>query len=116
MSYHLSKEFIEAQRKRLEEDRAVVVRNIEQLKQDDPFADPDYSNDNAAVDNDVREQAGHMTIEAEISVLEKRLRDIDAALEKISKGTYGIDEKTGEPIPQSRLEVVPEARFNVSTE
>ncbi|MCX7996611.1 MAG: hypothetical protein N2691_02505 [Patescibacteria group bacterium] len=115
MASHLSPEFIQKQKERLESEYIKTKKSIEMLREDDPFSDPGYADDNAAVDNDVREQTGHLTIESEIKQLESRLKDITIALQKIEKGTYGFDEKTNEPIPQSRLELVPEARFNVST-
>lgn len=37
------------------------------------------------------------------------IRQIDYALERISEGTYGICEVTGEPIPKKRLEAIPYA-------
>ena len=43
----------------------------------------------------------------------KQLVAIDRALNKISEGTYGICEATGEPIILARLEAVPEARYCV---
>jgi DnaK suppressor protein len=39
------------------------------------------------------------------------LREIDAALERIDDGTYGVCEDCGEPIPGPRLAVMPEARM-----
>ena len=47
--------------------------------------------------------------------LEAELAEIEAAIERIDQGTYGIDEVTGEPIDPARLEAVPEARTNVGT-
>jgi YteA family regulatory protein len=41
---------------------------------------------------------------------EEQLQDIEVALEKMEKGTYGIDEETGEAIPLERLEALPTAR------
>lgn len=43
------------------------------------------------------------------------LAEIDAALERLYKTPerYGVDERSGEPIPMARLEVIPWARFNV---
>jgi DnaK suppressor protein len=41
--------------------------------------------------------------------VERRLKDVDRALQKIDEGTYGICDDTGEPIPRGRLEAVPEA-------
>jgi RNA polymerase-binding transcription factor DksA len=48
--------------------------------------------------------------------LEAELSDIQAALERIDNGTYGIDEVTGEPIDPARLDAVPTARTNVDRE
>jgi len=43
----------------------------------------------------------------------KLLREIDAALARISEGTYGICLGTGQPIPKARLEAQPWARYCV---
>lgn len=45
-----------------------------------------------------------------LSVLEKRLQDIDAALTKISDGKYGMCETCGAPISTERLEANPAAK------
>ena len=42
--------------------------------------------------------------------LEIQLNDVKLALDKISKGTYGTCEASGEPIPEDRLEAMPSAR------
>jgi DnaK suppressor protein len=43
------------------------------------------------------------------------LAEVNAALERLYKTPerYGIDERTGKPIPLARLEVVPWARYDV---
>lgn len=43
------------------------------------------------------------------------LAEINAALERLYKTPerYGVDERTGKPIPLARLEVVPWARYDV---
>lgn len=38
------------------------------------------------------------------------IAEIDAAIERIRNGTYGICEVTGKPIPESRLEAIPFTR------
>lgn len=48
--------------------------------------------------------------------LETELAEIEAALQRLDEGTYGVDEVTGEPIDPERLEAYPAARTNVSTE
>lgn len=100
----------------MEEDKKKILIHIEELKKNDPFSDPDHATDNAAVDTDVREQVGHETIEAQIKDLQRRILDIDFALKKISKGTYGICEKCSEPIPLPRLELISEARYCIVCE
>src|SRR5258708_36820752 len=47
--------------------------------------------------------------------LENELAEIEAALQRLDDGTYGIDEVTGEPIAPERLEARPSARTNVDT-
>jgi RNA polymerase-binding transcription factor DksA len=39
------------------------------------------------------------------------LEDVDRAMRMLEKGTYGICEACGRPIPAERLEVHPAARF-----
>jgi RNA polymerase-binding transcription factor DksA len=48
--------------------------------------------------------------------LEGELAEIEAAIERIDNGTYGVDEVTGAPIDDARLEALPTARTNVDTE
>ncbi len=48
--------------------------------------------------------------ESAISVLETQLHEVNHALEKIEKGTYGICEVSGESIEADRLEANPSAR------
>ena len=45
-----------------------------------------------------------------VKTLSKRLTDIQDALVKITNGTYGICEISGEPIEEARLEANPAAR------
>lgn len=45
--------------------------------------------------------------------LEAELAELEAALQRIDDGTYGIDEVTGEPIDPARLEANPAARTNI---
>ena len=57
--------------------------------------------------------------EKELSILEsleKELAEIQAAIERIENGTYGIDERTGAPINPARLEAMPTARTNIDND
>jgi len=111
-----SKKFIEEQKKRLESELRDILKKIDNLKKEDPFADPDHASDNAAVDTDVREQMGHDTVEAQIKDLSIRAEDIKAALIRINKGNYGICQKCGKPITQARLRIIPESAYCIDCE
>ncbi|MCA9712379.1 MAG: TraR/DksA C4-type zinc finger protein, partial [Myxococcales bacterium] len=42
-----------------------------------------------------------------------RLREVEAALQRMDDGTYGICEETDEPIPFARLHAEPTTRYTV---
>jgi RNA polymerase-binding protein DksA len=42
--------------------------------------------------------------------------EIDQAIDRINKGTYGVCEATGKPIPPQRLAAIPWARFSAEAE
>ncbi len=86
------------------------------MKKDDPFSDPDYASDNAAIDTDVREQEYHALVEAKVKQLEKRLKDVEKALTSIEKNVYGYCKNCKEIIPQARLNLVPEAQYCIKCE
>jgi DnaK suppressor protein len=86
----------------LEERRRLMseVKSVEQ-ESEDIVLSADGANDREDIayidtqniaDNSLREN------------LEKQLAEIDAALQRIADGTYGICEKTGKNIPIERLE------------
>jgi DnaK suppressor protein len=45
--------------------------------------------------------------------LRDNLKDVDHALARVEKGTYGVCERCGEPIAIERLEAIPAARLCV---
>lgn len=101
---------------RLVNEVSQLTGTIEDLKKDDPFLDPDRTNDNAAIDTDVREEVGHETIEAQINSLTKKLTLVKNALVKFEKGKYGLCESCKSPIDAARLELIPEARYCIVCE
>lgn len=68
-----------------------------------PFHMADAGSDNYEVENTL----GLMDEEV------KLLAEIDAALARIERKTYGICEGSGKPIPKARLEAIPWARYCV---
>ncbi len=66
-----------------------------------------------------REEEATETLELEKRLaLENRVRqemsDIEHALEKFEKGTYGLCENCGQPIDPARLEILPQATYCVN--
>lgn len=70
-------------------------------EKDASSADPNDSADS------IEEYEGNTAL---IGELEVQLKEINAALEKIEKGTYGVCEISGHPIEVDRLEANPSAR------
>lgn len=51
-----------------------------------------------------------------LSADQDALYEVEQALKRIQKGTYGVCEMTGKPIPKSRLEAIPWTRFTVEAQ
>jgi RNA polymerase-binding transcription factor len=113
----LDKEFVDKQRERLEELRVELARIVEGLEED--------QQDRAESEGDMTENdSGDMShslftreLDAGIEqTVERRLRNVERALQKIEEGTYGICDATGEPISKGRLEAVPEALYTLEAQ
>lgn len=82
-------------------------------------ADPDQENTVDGLDFDfgfadsAQSTAERNKVLAVIERLRENLHDVDIALGKIDKGTYGVCERCGEPINAERLEAIPYARLCV---
>lgn len=116
MGKKLSQKLISELKERLIKDKKKSLDQIEQLKKEDPFSDPDHASDNAAIDTDVREQLGHETVEAEIKDLEEKIKNIDEALLRMNKNSYGICLRCKKSIPVERLKLLPESAYCVDCE
>ena len=81
-----------------------------QGESDDSSELADYDQHPADSASDTAEREKDLGI---LEQLERELVELQAALERIDKGTYGIDENTGEPIDPARLEALPTARTNI---
>ena len=110
----------DAARRRLTADRDRVTDLIQSL-QDEGLGQPaaDEAGD-TSLQSDAGGQ-GSETFEREkdlaiLEQLEQDLTEIEAALQRLDEGTYGVDEVTGQPISRERLEAYPTARTNVDTQ
>ena len=108
----------EEARQRLEAERTRVNGLIRELhtdlddEVDSDESEPNYDQHPADSGSDTFEREKDLSI---LESLETELAEIEAAIERIDQGTYGIDEVTGAPIDPARLEAVPEARTNVGS-
>ncbi len=103
------KEKLLAEKATLEEDLIDVAR--ENPDQPGDWEAIPNEHDTAAFEENTAGDAvdGYETNNAVVNTLEPRLRDINAALERIEKGTYGACEICGEEIDKDRLEANPAA-------
>ena len=110
----------ERARQRVEAERERVEGLARQLR--DELDDETDGEQSELADYDQHPaDSGSETFEREkdLSILEQleaELAELQAALERIDAGTYGIDEVTGEPIVPERLEAMPAARTNIDTD
>ena len=80
-------------------------------------ADPDQENTVDGLDYDfgfadsAQSTAERNKVLAVIERLRENLHDVNVALGKVEKGTYGLCERCGEPISPERLEAIPYARL-----
>lgn len=102
-----------ALRTRLLDERAQLTGNQEDL----PIDEPDEDLENFGATNHPADAATEVYLrERNISLnnnADEIVAEIDAALERMDKGTYGICERTGEQIPLERLEALPYARYTI---
>jgi len=85
-----------------------LTKRRERLRKDDPFANEERVNDNAAPDFEADEQFGHARLEAASKQLTKKMIQIRKALSRVKIGRYGICEKCGQFIDTKRLMIYPE--------
>ncbi|KKR32614.1 MAG: Transcriptional regulator, TraR/DksA family [Candidatus Gottesmanbacteria bacterium GW2011_GWC2_39_8] len=103
-------------KKELEQSKATIQKNLESLKTQDPYINPDRVYDNAASDAEASEESSHERVEALEKELTDRLEALDESLLLINQGKYGLCKKCGKSIPQERLAVYPTALICVECE
>jgi RNA polymerase-binding protein DksA len=101
----------------LEDDRRATLLRLARLRADfggivaasaDSNADDEHDPEGATIAFE-RSQVDALARQAE-----RHLAEIDAALERVNSGAYGVCEGCGQPIPAERLEARPVARTCVA--
>lgn len=112
----LSRKFIEQQRRRLEGLRGQLLGG-ERRTLDRERAFRETHGGEAQEFEDASQDMSRREIEQALhDVDERRLQAIERALEKIAEGSYGLSDRSGQPIPRARLESTPEAVLTVEEE
>lgn len=86
------------------------------LEKEDPYADVSRVNDNAAIDAEAAEEAGHERIFALKMEIDKALIEIRKALTRIKIGKYGTCERCRKMIDTDRLAIKPTATLCIECE
>jgi DnaK suppressor protein len=98
-----ARELLAAERKRVEDELAASRRDGRaESNQDNPSGD--YNSEGLYEDEFAagREQD-----------LERRLEEVERAEERLAAGTYGLSVRSGDPIPDGRLEANPTAELTI---
>ena len=103
-------------RQHLEEEKSRVVARTSELSLQDPYADPERVNDNAASDTEASEESNHDRNLALVDELKNRVQSIDEALVRIGRGSYGFCTNCGMMIDTDRLNVIPTATLCLECE
>jgi len=103
-------EFIDNQRQRLFDLRDELTRLRDGLDEDEVELEGGGDDFSETDSGDMSQSIFDREMDASVGEgVERRLREVARALQKIEEGSYGVCDDTGEEIPRGRLEAVPEA-------
>lgn len=112
-----SADFLEEMKGLLMSEKEKVEGELAKFTQPNPNTEgdfdanfPEYGDEEDDNVQEVQEYAVNKTLEV---TLEKKLRDINAALKRLEEGTYGICKYTNEPISEKRLRARPTSSSSV---
>lgn len=95
--------------------RDAIVAKIKRLRREDPFSTEDRSIIQEP-GTDAAQLFSHEQIVVIGEQLKSDLKEIEAALKKMKKGTYGFCERCKRPIDPARLEAKPQAVYCLKCE
>ena len=105
----MSKKTTQAKLELLEKEREHTLTELKHLRSELSTEIEHDDIDDAASDLVERDK-----IQALIVGLERKLQDIEHAIEQVKIGSYGICERCGKPIDPERLEIFPETTLCVN--
>jgi RNA polymerase-binding transcription factor DksA len=108
--------FLKKQRQRLIDLRSTLYESMESVAEGSLRQAPEGSEANAFGMHQADAGSDAYDRDFALGLLSKEqdaVYEINAALERLDRGTYGICEQSGKPIPEIRLEALPFTRFTV---
>ena len=109
----LTKEFISKMKERLLKDKKHLEKDLSSFTKKNVHNETDYKANFPDFGDESDENAKEVaTFEERLNMedtLEKELRDVNKALDRIEKGNYGMCHHCNEEIPEARLEARPTA-------
>lgn len=106
----LDHDFIESQRRRLIDLRGELGGVRDDLSEDEQELEGQGNDFTETDSGDMGQSIFEREMDASVGEqIERRLKEVERALQKVEEGTYGVCDDTGETIPKGRLEAVPEA-------
>ncbi len=109
----LSKDFLEQQRKRLEDLRRTLLVEEKNAIEQERMDQQQHGNEAEEFEDAAQAMAQQEVNQGLRNTNNQRISDIERALQKLADGTYGFSDLSGEPIPVARLEAIPEAILTV---
>jgi DnaK suppressor protein len=106
MNEERARTLLSAERSRVEE----LLRQTTAAGADDRTA----ANDDGDFTDPAQPLTAKETDDAIAAALQERLAAIDRAEQRLDQGTYGLSIRSGEPIPDERLEADPAAELTVA--
>jgi RNA polymerase-binding protein DksA len=107
--------FMAAVQRRLEDERLRLVAQLEELEKERQILAEDREDRDDAFTEESGEGASTLAEQDREEKLSIRIRDllekVEKAVQKISKGTYGLCERCGKPIERARLDALPYAEL-----
>lgn len=110
----LSAAFIASQKKRLQQALEELTSNSQAARQEERQLQNNSLNRAEGSGDDAQKTALRDNDAARFEHNVGRLGAIRRALQKIEDGSYGLSDESGKPIPQERLEAVPESVLTVA--
>jgi RNA polymerase-binding transcription factor DksA len=107
---HLTKEQLAQLQQKLEAKLAQLTQFKQGFDQANPVNDPDRTIDNSESGDEALEDHSILENDALSDEAKEMIAEVQAALDRMKNGTYGIDPDTGAEISFARLNLVPEAR------